>query len=55
MRMCACRGTAGLAREAKLILAICIYRWIRPRMQCRRLHVYTTDPSRPQGVLMGGD
>ena len=30
---------------------ICIYRWKRPRMRRRRLHVYNTDPRRPRGDL----
>ena len=29
--------------------------WKRRRMRCRRLHVYSTDPRRPQGDLFGGD
>ena len=36
-------------------LLICMHRWERPRMRCRRLHVYSTDPKRPQGDLFGRD
>ena len=30
---------------------ICIHRWKRPRMRCRRLCTSSTDPKRPQGHL----
>ena len=29
--------------------------WKRRRMRCKRLHVYNTDPRRPQGDLLGRD
>ena len=38
---------AALVRE---LAEIC---WKRRRMRCRRLHVYSTDPRRPQGHLLG--
>ena len=40
---------AALMRE---LAEIC---WKRRRMRRRRLHVYSTDPRRPQGHLFGGD
>ena len=40
---------AALMRE---LAEIC---WKRRRMRCRRLHVYSTDPRRPQGDLFGRD
>ena len=30
---------------------ICIHRWKRPRMRCRRLRTSSTDPRRPRGDL----
>jgi len=40
---------AALMRE---LAEIC---WKRRRMRCRRLHVYITDPRRPQGDLFDRD
>ena len=40
---------AALMRE---LAEIC---WKRRRVRCRRLHVYSTDPRRPQGDRFGRD
>ena len=40
---------AALVRE---LAEIC---WKRQRVRCRRLHVYSADPRRPQGHMLGGD
>ena len=37
--------------RAQRTLLICMHRWERPRTRRRRLHVYSTDPRRPQGDL----
>ena len=39
------------AVERKGPVLICIHRWKRQRMRCRRLHVYSADPRRPRGAL----
>ena len=41
----------GQASCTQMHLAICIYRWKRPRMRRRRLHMYLTDHKRPRRDL----
>ena len=44
-------GIMVQSNRAQRTLLICIHRWKPPRMRCRRLHVYSSDPRRPRGDL----
>jgi hypothetical protein len=39
------------SNRAQRTLLICMHRWERPRMRCRRLPMSSSDPRRPQGDL----
>ena len=66
-RLCRMRRVLGPSEGSEAIARLFMVQWAdllreidqkclkRQRLRCRRLHVYSTDPRRPQGDLSGGD